>query len=64
MYDLIVAALQTDSTRVMTYRMPGQALLSSMGFTPSPQRESLLPGRAHASVSGTPIRRMPICSPA
>ena len=35
MYDLIVAALQTDSTRVMTYRMPGQALLSSMGFTPS-----------------------------
>ena len=35
MYDLIVAALQTDSTRVMTYRMPGQGLLSSMGFTPS-----------------------------
>ena len=33
MYDLIVAALQTDSTRVMTYRMPGQALLSSMGVT-------------------------------
>ncbi|MBT5063533.1 MAG: DUF1552 domain-containing protein [Verrucomicrobia bacterium] len=30
MYDLIVAALQTDSTRVMTYRMPGQALLQSM----------------------------------
>ena len=35
MYDLIVAALQTDSTRVMTYRMPGQALLSSMDVTPS-----------------------------
>ncbi len=33
MYDLIVAALQTDSTRVMTYRMPGQALLQSMGVT-------------------------------
>ena len=30
MYDLIVAALQTDSTRVMTYRMPGQSLLQSM----------------------------------
>ncbi len=33
MYDLIVAALQTDSTRVMTYRMPGQALLQSLGVT-------------------------------
>ena len=30
MYDLIVAALQTDSTRVLTYRMPGQALLQSL----------------------------------
>ena len=35
MYDLMVAALQTDSTRVMTYRMPGQALLTSMGINPS-----------------------------
>lgn len=33
MYDLIVAALQTDSTRVMTYRMPGQSLLQSMDVT-------------------------------
>ena len=33
MYDLIVAALQTDSTRVMTYRMPGQSLLQSMDIT-------------------------------
>jgi len=33
MYDLIVAALQTDSTRVMTYRMPGQSLLQSMNIT-------------------------------
>ena len=33
MYDLIVAGLQTDSTRVMTYRMPGQSLLQSMGVT-------------------------------
>jgi hypothetical protein len=33
MYDLIVAALQTDSTRVMTYRMPGQELLKSMAIS-------------------------------
>jgi len=33
MYDLIVAALQTDSTRVMTYRMPGLSLLQSMNVT-------------------------------
>ena len=30
MYSLIVAALQTDSTRAMTYRMPGQSLLDSL----------------------------------
>ena len=30
MYNLIVAALQTDSTRAMTYRMPGQSLLNSL----------------------------------
>ena len=35
MYDLIGAALQTDSTRVMTYRMPGQSLLTSMDVNPS-----------------------------
>ena len=33
MYDLIVAALQTDSTRVMSYRLPGQNLLKSLGVT-------------------------------
>ena len=33
MYDLIVAALQTDSTRVLSYRLPGQKLLNSMGVT-------------------------------
>ena len=33
MYDLIIAALQTDSTRVTTYRMPGQSLLQSMDIT-------------------------------
>ena len=28
-----MAALQTDSTRVLTYRLPGQELLKSMGVT-------------------------------
>lgn len=32
MYRLIVAALQTDSTRAITYRMPGQSLLDSLGL--------------------------------
>lgn len=32
-YNLIVAALQTDSTRVMSYRLPGQNLLKSLGVT-------------------------------
>jgi hypothetical protein len=31
MYDLIVAALQTDATRVITYRQPVQTLLGSLG---------------------------------
>jgi hypothetical protein len=35
MQDLIVAALQTDSTRVLTYRMPGQSLLQSLDLKPS-----------------------------
>ena len=35
MYNLIVAALQTDSTRALTYRMPGQTLLKSMDLTHS-----------------------------
>ena len=33
MYNLIVAALQTDSTRVMSYRLPGQELLKSKDVT-------------------------------
>jgi hypothetical protein len=32
MYDIIVAALQTDATRVITYRQPVGGLLSSLGF--------------------------------
>ena len=33
MYDLIVAALQTDSTRVLSYRLPGQNLLKSLDIS-------------------------------
>lgn len=35
MYDLIVAAMQVDSSRVFTYRMPAQALIQSLGATMS-----------------------------
>ena len=35
MYQLIVAALQTDSTRALTYRLPNQTLLQSMNFSVS-----------------------------
>lgn len=35
MQDLIVAALQTDSTRSLTYRLPGQSLLQSLDLKPS-----------------------------
>lgn len=33
MYDLIVAAMQTDSARALTYRMPGQTILQSMDIS-------------------------------
>jgi hypothetical protein len=36
MYDLIVAALQTDSTRVMSYRQPVDTLLTSLGISVAP----------------------------
>jgi hypothetical protein len=36
MYDLMIAALQTDSTRVVTYRQPVQTLLTSIGITVHP----------------------------
>jgi hypothetical protein len=35
MYQLIVAALQTDNTRALTYRLPNQTLLQSMDFSVS-----------------------------
>lgn len=36
MYDLIVAAFKTDSTRVLTYRQPVGNLLKSVGITHAP----------------------------
>ncbi len=36
MYDLILAALQTDSTRVLTYRQPVGTLLQSLGTKVAP----------------------------
>jgi hypothetical protein len=36
MYDLIVAALQTDSTRVITYRQPVSTLLQSLDIKVAP----------------------------
>jgi len=50
MYDLIVAALQTDSTRVATYRQPVDVLIKGLGlkfaghnishYTPGPRMEA------------------------
>lgn len=36
MYDLMVAALQTDSTRVLTYRQPIASVLNSLGTSVQP----------------------------
>lgn len=36
MYDIMVAAMQTDSTRVMTYRQPVSALLTSLDIKVAP----------------------------
>lgn len=36
MYDIILAALQTDSTRVLTYRQPVTTLLTSMNISVAP----------------------------
>jgi hypothetical protein len=36
MFKLIIAAYQTDATRVITYRMPDAGLLKSMGISSSP----------------------------
>jgi hypothetical protein len=36
MYDLIIAAMQTDSTRVLTYRQPVSTLMTSIGIKVAP----------------------------
>jgi len=36
MYDLMIAAMQTDSTRVLTYRQPVETLLTSIGIAVHP----------------------------
>ena len=36
MYDIMVAAMQTDSTRVLTYRQPVSTLLTSLGIKVAP----------------------------
>ena len=36
MYDIMLAAMQADSTRVLTYRQPVQTLLTSIGVTVHP----------------------------
>jgi len=40
MYKLMVAALQTDNTRVITYREPGSRLLTSLGASGNPHNVS------------------------
>ena len=40
MYKLMVAAIQTDNTRVITYREPGSRLLSSIGASGNPHNVS------------------------
>jgi hypothetical protein len=36
MYDIMLAAIQTDSTRVLTYRQPVSTLLTSIGIKVAP----------------------------
>ena len=40
MYKLMVAAIQTDNTRVITYREPGSRLLASIGASGNPHNVS------------------------
>ncbi len=40
MYKLMVAAIQTDNTRVITYREPGSRLLTSLGASGNPHNVS------------------------
>lgn len=51
MYDLIVAALRTDSTRVVTYRQPVGTLLKSLGTSVTPHNMSHYAGQERTEVS-------------
>jgi len=51
MYKLTVAALQTDNTRVITYREPGSRLLSSIGASGNPHNVSHYRAGAETEVS-------------
>ena len=51
MYKLIVAAIQTDNTRVITYREPGSRLLSSLGASGNPHNVSHYRPGSEAEVS-------------
>ena len=51
MYKLMVAAIQTDNTRVMTYREPGSRLLSSIGAGGNPHNVSHYRAGAETEVS-------------
>ena len=54
MYDLIVAALQADSTRVVTYRQPVKSLLASLKIAVNDHAMShyhLHPGTSHREAS-------------
>ena len=58
MQDLIVAALQTDSTRALTYRMPGNTLLQSLEVTHSAHNVShYSPGETHGGFERSATRR-------
>ena len=69
MYDLMVAALQTDATRVATYRQPAQLLIDGLGinfsghnishYTPGPRMEaSQARDRALSGLLGHLIERL------
>ena len=51
MYKLMVAAIQTDNTRVITYREPGSRLLSSIGASGNPHNVSHYRAGAETEVS-------------
>ena len=53
MYDLMVAAMQVDATRVMTYRLPVDSLIASLGATISAHNMSHYTSGERRGVSET-----------